>query len=53
MKTIIKKFSLTAFIKNVQSTLAKVDKFVLQDVEYILVLTGLFAKVTETILSDF
>ena len=47
------KFPLTTFIKNVQSTLKKVVKFALNNVEYFLVATGIAAKTYETLIADF
>ena len=47
------KFPLTTFIKNVQSTLKKVVKFALNNVEYFLVATGIAAKTYETFIADF
>lgn len=48
-----KKFPLTTFIKNVQSTLKKVDKSALNNIEYVLVVTGIAAKIYETLIADF
>jgi hypothetical protein len=47
------KFPLTTFIKNVQSTLKKVGKFALNNIEYVLVATGIAVKTYETLIADF
>ena len=47
------KFPLTTFIKNVQSTLKKVGKSALNNIEYVLVVTGIAAKTYETLIADF
>ncbi|MBR4924335.1 MAG: hypothetical protein IKZ61_01130 [Prevotella sp.] len=47
------KFPLTTFIKNVQSTLRKVGEFALNNIEYVLVVTGIAAKIYETLIADF
>ena len=47
------KFPLTTFIKNVQSTLRKVGEFSLNNIEYVLVVTGIAAKIYETLIADF
>ena len=52
MKT-TKMFPLTTFIKNVQSTLRKVGEFALNNIEYVLVVTGIAAKIYETLIADF
>ena len=46
-------FPLTTFIKNVQSTLKKVGEFALNNIEYVLVVTGIAAKTYETLIADF
>ena len=51
MKTNIK-FSLTTFIKNVQSTVKKVVMFVLNNIEYILTGIGIAAKLYEILFAD-
>ena len=53
MKTMTKKFPLTTFIKNVQSTIRKVGEFALNNVEYLLVGIGIAAKMHEAIISSF
>ena len=53
MKTTTKKFPLTTFIKNVQSTIRKVGEFALNNVEYLLVGIGIAAKMHEAIISSF
>lgn len=46
-------FPLTTFIKNVQSTLKKVGEFALNNIEYVLVVTGIAAKTYESLIADF
>ena len=46
-------FSLTTFIKNVQSTIKKVGQFALNNVGYILVTIGIAAKAYEAYIADF
>ena len=46
------KFPLTTFIKNVQSTLRKVGEFALNNIEYVLVVTGIAAKIYETLIAE-
>ena len=52
MKT-TKKFPLTTFIKNVQSTTKKVEGFAINNIEYFLIGIGIVAKVCEAYVSDF
>ncbi len=53
MKTNNKKFSLTTFIKNVQSTIKKVGTFVLNNIEYIWIALGITVKAIESCHADF
>jgi len=53
MKTKKEKFSLTTFIKNVQSTIKTVGEFALNNVEKILVTLGIAAKAYEAYIADF
>ena len=46
-------FPLTTFIKNVQSTLKKVVKFALNNIEYFFVAIGIAVKTYETLIADF
>jgi len=53
MKTNKKRFPLTTFIKNVQSTIKKVVRSALNNIEYVLVGTSIAARIIEMILADF
>lgn len=52
MKTNKKRFPLTTFIKNVQSTINKVGNSALKNIECILIGLGITARIIEMILAD-